>query len=66
MATGSTQLIASSSYSGITDQEVYKEALQVAMPGEVLRFDRCFRAEHHFEDCSCCPDRQARARCGAY
>ncbi len=49
-------VFASAGWDGITDSQVYKEELRLALLAEELGFDVLWPAEHHFFDYSFCPD----------
>lgn len=56
MDVGMQLVFASYGWDGITDGEVYKDELRLALLAEELGFDVIWPAEHHFFDYSFCPD----------
>ena len=56
MDVGMQLVFASAGWDGITDGQVYKDEIKLALMAEELGFDVIWPAEHHFFDYSFCPD----------
>ncbi|MDH4147165.1 MAG: LLM class flavin-dependent oxidoreductase [Acidimicrobiia bacterium] len=56
MDVGIQMIFAGAGYDGVSDSQVYKEDLELALRAEELGFDAVWPVEHHFYDYSMCPD----------
>lgn len=56
MEVGMVMMFPRFGYEGISDDDVYRDEIQLALQAEGLGFDHIWCVEHHFEDYSFCPD----------
>ncbi|MGE0486948.1 MAG: LLM class flavin-dependent oxidoreductase [Gammaproteobacteria bacterium] len=56
MNIGIEQVMQSWGWTGISDEQVYDEEIQIALMADELGYDDVWVVEHHFEDYSFCPD----------
>ena len=56
MEVGMVMMMQGFGYEGLSDDDVYREEIQLALQAEDLGFDHIWCVEHHFEDYSFCPD----------
>jgi len=56
MNIGIEQVMQSWGWTGISDEQVYDEEINIALMADELGYDDIWVVEHHFEDYSFCPD----------